>query len=60
MRDTFVFKACRVLFLPPLARMARRSSLVSDKVASAFRIVAIKPALSQNHDDLGVSSQPIQ
>jgi SAM-dependent methyltransferase len=43
MKDTLLFRAARVLFLPPLALMARRSSLVSDKVASAFRIVATKP-----------------
>ena len=42
--DSLRNKVLRVLLLPPLALMAKRSTLVSDKVASAFRVVARKPA----------------
>jgi len=46
MRDTFAYKALRIILLPLLLLKARRSTLVSDKVASVFRLIARKPVLS--------------
>jgi SAM-dependent methyltransferase len=43
MKRTLVYAALRRLLLPPLAYMARRSALTSQKVASGFRLVAVKP-----------------
>jgi len=45
MRDTFAYKALRIILLPSLLLMSRRSTLVSDKVASAFRLIAKKPVV---------------
>ncbi len=44
LRRNLFYKLLRLLLLPPLVLAARRSTLVSDKVASAFRVVARKPA----------------
>ena len=43
LRRTLFYKLLRLLLLPPLVLAARRSTLVSDKVAAAFRVVARKP-----------------
>jgi SAM-dependent methyltransferase len=45
LQNTVLFKALRVILLPPLSLMAHRSTLVSDVVASVFRLVARKPAV---------------
>lgn len=42
MRDAFIYKALRLLLLPTLVILSRRSALVSDNVASVFRLVARK------------------
>jgi SAM-dependent methyltransferase len=44
MRETIAYKVLRVILLPSLLLMARRSTLVSDTVASVFRLIARKPA----------------
>jgi SAM-dependent methyltransferase len=41
-KNSFIWKVLRVLLLPPLAILARKSDLVSDKVATAFRVIAKK------------------
>jgi SAM-dependent methyltransferase len=43
MRRNLFYKSLRLLLLPPLTLLARHSTLVSDKVATAFRVVARKP-----------------
>jgi SAM-dependent methyltransferase len=42
MRRTLLYKLLRLLLLPPLSIAAQRSTLVSDKVASCFRVVGRK------------------
>lgn len=44
MRNTYTYKALRVVLLPTLVWLSKRSNLVSDKLASAFRVVARKPS----------------
>jgi len=46
LRKTIVFVGLRVLLLPILAIMAKRSRLQSAKLASAFQVVAMKPRLT--------------
>lgn len=43
MKKNIIYFALRCMILPPLVFMARRSNLTSNKVASAFRLVAVKP-----------------
>jgi hypothetical protein len=43
LRNSIWYKFLRVMFLIPLALLAKHSTLSSDKVASAFRIVVRKP-----------------
>ncbi|MEJ6020812.1 class I SAM-dependent methyltransferase [Ramlibacter sp. PS4R-6] len=43
MKDSFAYKLLRVPLLLPLAAAARRSSFVSDRVASGFRVYAVRP-----------------
>jgi len=43
LRDTLIYKALRVLLLPPLVWLSRNSNIGSDKLATAFRSVARKP-----------------
>lgn len=45
LRDTFAYKLLRVVLLPTLVWCSRNSDLVSDKLATAFRVVAHKPLL---------------
>jgi SAM-dependent methyltransferase len=42
-KSSVAYKVLRVLLLPPLALLAKKSSVVSDKVASGFRVIARKP-----------------
>jgi SAM-dependent methyltransferase len=44
-KNSITYKMLRVLLLPPLVVLAKRSTLTSNKLASAFRILARKPAL---------------
>jgi SAM-dependent methyltransferase len=44
LKDTVAYKLLRLIILPPLVLMGRRSKLTSDKLASAFQILARKPA----------------
>ena len=43
MKNTLGFRLLRPLLLLPLVYMAKRSTLVSNVTASAFRVVAVKP-----------------
>lgn len=45
-KNSLTYRFLRLVLLVPLAIMAKRSTLTSDRVASAFRIVARKPAPS--------------
>ena len=44
LRNTFLYKCLRVTILPILVIMSKKSTLVSDKLATAFRVVARRPA----------------
>jgi len=46
MRNTYTYKLLRVLLLPTIVWLSKRSDLVSDKVATAFRVFARKPAVA--------------
>jgi hypothetical protein len=41
-----LYKILRVLLLPPLVLLASKSTLQSDKLASAFQIVGRKPEVT--------------
>ena len=43
MKNTLGFRLLRPVLLLPLVYMAKRSTLVSNVTASAFRVVAVKP-----------------
>lgn len=43
MKRTPLYAVLRRLLLPPLGYMARRSTLTNNRVASGFRVVALKP-----------------
>jgi SAM-dependent methyltransferase len=43
MKNTLAFRVLRLLLLPPLVVLARTSKTTSDKLASAFQILARKP-----------------
>jgi hypothetical protein len=43
LNNTLIYRILRGLLLPPLVYLAKHSSLKSDKLASAFQIVARKP-----------------
>jgi SAM-dependent methyltransferase len=43
LNSSFLYKVLRVIILPPLVLLSRKSNLTSDKLASAFQIVAKKP-----------------
>jgi len=44
MRNTFLYKALRIGLLPLIVWRSKKSPLVSDKLATAFRVLAYKPA----------------
>jgi SAM-dependent methyltransferase len=44
LRDTFLYRTLRIALLPLLVWRSRKSPLVSDKLATAFRVLAHKPA----------------
>ena len=46
LRSTFSYKLLRVFLLPTIVWCSRRSELVSDKLATAFRVFARKPSAS--------------
>lgn len=51
LKNGFANKILRVLLLPPLALLARDSDLVSDTVATAFRVIAQKPGTPLGSDE---------
>ena len=47
LNNSFLYKVLRVILLPPLVFLAQTSNLASNKLASAFQIVARKPHSTQ-------------
>jgi hypothetical protein len=45
LKNSFGYKILRVIILPSLTYLSKKSSLSSDKLATAFQIVAKKPSL---------------
>ena len=46
LRDTYAYKVLRVVLLPTIVWLSKRSDLVSDKLATAFRVVAHKSSIT--------------
>jgi hypothetical protein len=40
MKNSFFYKVLRLLLLPTLAILSKNSDVVSDKLATAFRVIA--------------------
>ncbi|MFZ5779691.1 MAG: class I SAM-dependent methyltransferase [Pseudomonadota bacterium] len=58
LRDTFLYRALRVLLLPPLVWLSRNSDVVSDKLATAFRVLARKPVGGAPDDSRQDAARP--